>query len=237
MGKNTGRGGQEKLPGHRAAVIPLRPAAEGTWSTIDDLLLPEGRAELERFVCQVEGYLEAERVEAERVDPTARQRDRKRRRTEAKRFDRAVTTLVGSLRALRTYHRAVSGLEPDTARAVEGAAARFGAESLPYLFRAQSRARGVAQLRERRGPKQNYLLEVIADRLDRIVETYRKDKKGARFSRWTTDDPHGVLVFVAAAVRERVPCLAKNDEALYQALTRAKKRLRRRRQVSFAPRE
>jgi hypothetical protein len=199
---------------------------------VDDLLLPEGRAELERFVCEVEGYLQAER----RGDATAWRRDRTRRRTEATRFDRAVTGLLTNLRALRMYHRAVPDLEPDTARACLIDAARLE-EWSPYLFRAQSRARGVAQHRERRGPGRNYLLEVVRERLDRIVKTYRKDKTGPLFSRWTTDDPHGVLVHVAAAVRERVPCLAQSDEALYQALTRAKRRIRRRRQVSLTPRE
>src|SRR5262249_30676940 len=109
------REGREKPPGrqHQATVVQLRPPADAAWCTVDHLLLPGARADIERLACEVQGSLEAER----RGDPTALRRDRERRRTEAKHFDREVTTLFSTLRALRTHHRAVLGLEPDTARA------------------------------------------------------------------------------------------------------------------------
>jgi hypothetical protein len=232
------RGGQEKPPGHQhhAAVIPLRAAAEGPWATVDHLLLPEARPDLEQLVCEGRAYCEMERS----VDPTALlRRWRNQVRTVAADAEAAVPELFDDLRILCSWTTwtELVGLEPESAMTFRTAAARFEAQWRLYLMRLQGAAGRLIHHREGPGPRRSYVREVVIDQLIRIVTTYRRDKKGAllghkgRFR----DEPYGVLFDVAVALRDSLPCLPRGDAALWSALYRARARARRRRKLSPAP--
>jgi hypothetical protein len=208
-------------------VIPLRPASEGPWPTVDHLLLPGARPEIEGLVCEVRDYLEAERV-ARAALPGSRTR----RRTAAARVDGAVTTLFEALRILGSDRQARAvdlELEPDTARAFRIDAARFVAQWQGYLVRLKGRCEWLARHREHPSSRHNYVREVVFDRLTRIVEPYRRDSNAPLITQDRKhNEPYGVLVEVAVALRDCLPCLPRSESAVHRAYFRAKARRRQR---------
>jgi hypothetical protein len=222
--------------------------AEEQWRQVEHLLLPGARPEIERLVREVRDYLAAEdNLAAEGLDDSTALR--RNRRTVAKRVDRAVTALFAAFRDLRLAPRVDPDLRPENtvmefesdaevmefqrnAQVMEFQrdAERFQKQWVPYLLSLQHRARSRAHDRKRRGPGRNYLLAGVVAQLMRIIETHRLDKDQKRKRTLLARDrvtgaPYGVLFDVAAALRDFLPCLPRGDEALYKALTRAKKRL------------
>src|SRR5262249_13560256 len=215
------RGRRAKPPGrqHQAAVLPLRLPGESPWSTIDDVLLPEGRAELERLVRDVHEY-----TERERRDAMVLPRWRTQRRIKATRTEAAVPSLLEALRILRSWTEPLGLEEPEAGMAFRTDAARLEGHR-PYLMRPRDRAAWVARHREHSGSRHNYVREVVFARLTRIVETYRRNKKGPLITQdRERNKPYGVLVDVAVALR--LPCLPKSKSAIHRAYFRAQARRR-----------
>src|SRR5262249_2390596 len=158
-----------------------------TWGMIDGILLPAARPVIAGMVREV------------RIDPLLHPAVLPFRRTRdhhsAERAAGAIRDLLKAIGVLCCVGRgALVDIEPEPTTAFRADLARFQARWLGYLTRTWGRTEWLARQKAPQGRPRNVLRALVIARLILIVETFRRNRRGALLKRVTKYDlPGGPL--------------------------------------------